>query len=181
MTQLHQIQTTIVTILILVVPLRASTRSPVVPKTETQKPVDRRIEETDPGDAKETTAERPQVKIMAELIKVTDVQVTTTATNPAKPLHLAVIEDDLLLAMIEEDDDLLLMTIVEEDLLLAVVEENLLREMVEEDILLTVAEEDLHKDTRRVGDVAMNNPHVNRIRANNIGHRLQHSPGHEGQ
>ena len=114
---------------------------------------------------------------MAELIKVTDVQVTTTATNP---LHLAVIEEDLLLAMIE-DDDLLLMTTVEADLLLAVIEENLVRAIVEEDILLTVAEEDLHKDIRPVGDVAMNNPHVTRIRANNVGHRLQHSPGHEGQ
>ena len=56
MTQLHQIQTTIVTIPILVVPLRASMWSPVVPKTETEKPVDRRIEETVPEDAKETTA-----------------------------------------------------------------------------------------------------------------------------
>ena len=108
---------------------------------------------------------------MAELTKVTDVQVTTTASNPAKPLNLTVIEEDLLLVMIEEANDLLL----------AVIEENLVRAIVEEDILLTVAEEDLHKDIRPVGDVAMNNPHVTRIRANNVGHRLQHSPGHEGQ
>ena len=152
----------------------------MVTKTETQKPVDRRIEETDPGDAMETTAWCTQGKIMTELIKVTDVQVMMTTTSPDKHFHLAMIEeDDLLLAMIEEND--LLMAVAEEDLHLALIEENLLRATVEEDLLLTVGEKDLHHNTRRVGDMAMNNPHVTRIRANNVANRLQRSPRHEGR